>query len=542
MLTNIEREVTNSTRFAISLSDWAAVGDWRLFFLHRDRVEKVTPEDVKAVAAKYLLLNNRTVGMYIPTEKPERAPVPTAPAAAELVANYTGRAATAEGEVFDPAWANIESRTRRVTLPSGARLALLPKQSRGQEVNLQLTLKFGDEQSLKPFREAAPYLGALMLRGTKRLNFQQLRDELEKHQVQLAAGFGDDTGTLSLSLRCKRANLAAALDLLQQVLREPTLPEDQLELLKTQRLALLERSRKEPQTLAVIELSRRLRPYASDDIRHTLDIDQRIERLKRVTIDDLRRVYGEFLSGERAELVMVGDFDADSTLKTIEQMLGGWKAKHSYARVGIGKPSAAVPGKQAIVTPDKANATYLAGVVLAMRDDDDDFPALRLASYVLGTGPGSRLWDRVREKEGLSYGVGCSLLADSHERAAMLRFQAICNPANVDKVEKAIREEIDRLIRDGIGEEEVTKAKQGFLQASQLQRAGDGSLASVLADQLDASRTTAYSAELEKKIAALTAEQVSAAFRKHIDPAKLVTVTAGDFAKVERGKKGGDDK
>src|SRR5439155_10389155 len=177
LLTDIEREVTNTTRFAVALSDWAAAGDWRLFFLHRDRIEKVTPEDVKAVAAKYLQRNNRTVGTYIPTEKPERSAVPPSPSAEELVANYTGRASAAEGEVFDPAWANIESRTRRVTLPSGAKLALLPKKSRGQEVQLQLTLKFGAEESLKAVRDAAPYLAPLMLRGTKRLNYQQLRDE-----------------------------------------------------------------------------------------------------------------------------------------------------------------------------------------------------------------------------------------------------------------------------------------------------------------------------------------------------------------------------
>ncbi len=261
-LTDIEREATNTTRFAVSLSDWAAAGDWRLFFLHRDRVEKVTADDVKAVAAKYLQRNNRTVGLYIPTEKPERAPIPTAPPAQELVAKYTGRAGTAEGEIFDPAWANIESRTRRSTLPSGTRLALLPKKTRGQEVHLELLLKFGDEETLKSVRDALPYVAPLMLRGTKKLNYEQLNDELEKHQIELRPGFGDPAGNLSLSMRAKRQHLAAGLDLLRQVLREPSLPEDQLELLKTQRLALLERSRTEPQVLAMIELQRRLRPSA----------------------------------------------------------------------------------------------------------------------------------------------------------------------------------------------------------------------------------------------------------------------------------------
>jgi zinc protease len=531
LLTDIERQATNTTRFAVSLSEWAAAGDWRLFFLHRDRLEKVTPDNVKSVAAKYLQRNNRTVGMYIPTEKPERLPIPSAPSAEELVAKYTGRAGAAEGEVFDPAWANVEARTRRVTLPSGAKLALLPKKTRGQEVHLQMTLKFGDEESLKAVRDALPYVAPLMLRGTKRLTYEQLNDELEKHQIELRPGFADGVGTLTLSMRAKRDRLPAGLDLLRQVLREPSLPEDQLELLKTQRLALLERSRSEPQVLSMIELQRRLRPYGKDDVRFTLTMDERIDRLRGVTISDVRKAYQEFLGGQNAEVSIVGDFDAEATLKTLDEMLGGWKADKSYARVGVGKPSAAAPGRHSIATPDKANANYMAGVVIAMRDDDPDYPALRLACYALGTGPGSRLWDRVREKEGLSYGVAGALSASSHDREATLRFQAIANPENMAKVEKTIREEIDLLLKEGIGAEELAKVKRGYLQASQLQRASDNTLAGILLDQLDSGRTSAFSAELEKKIEALTAEQVSAAFRKHVDPEKLVTVVAGDFGK-----------
>ncbi len=260
-------------------------------------------------------------------------------------------------------------------------------------------------------------------------------------------------------------------------------------------------------------------------------MDERIERLRGVDIDDVRKVYSDFLGGQKAEVAVVGDFDADATLKSLDEMLGNWKAGRSYARVDAGKPSAAVLGKQSIATPDKANANYMAGVALSMRDDDPDYPALHLAAYALGTGPGSRLWDRIREKEGLSYGVGCALSASSHDRLATLRFQAIANPENMVKVEKAIREEIDLLIKSGIGADELAKAKQGYLQNSQLQRSSDNSLAEILLDQLDTGRTTAFSAELDKKIESLTPEVVSAAFRKHIDPKKLVIVVAGDFAK-----------
>ena len=77
-----------TSRLAIALSEWAAQGDWRLYFLHRDRIEQVTPEDVQSVAATYLQRNNRTVGMYIPTVKPERIAIPSTPDVDAVVSNY----------------------------------------------------------------------------------------------------------------------------------------------------------------------------------------------------------------------------------------------------------------------------------------------------------------------------------------------------------------------------------------------------------------------------------------------------------------------
>src|SRR5581483_9201592 len=80
-----ERALTKSQRIALELSEWAGAGDWRLLFLHRDRVAKVTPEDVNKVAAKYLRQSNRTTGMFVPSQQVARTPIPEAPPAAQIV-------------------------------------------------------------------------------------------------------------------------------------------------------------------------------------------------------------------------------------------------------------------------------------------------------------------------------------------------------------------------------------------------------------------------------------------------------------------------
>jgi zinc protease len=189
-------------------------------------------------------------------------------------------------------------------------------------------------------------------------------------------------------------------------------------------------------------------------------------------------------------------------------------------------------GKQVIQTPDKANAIYLAASLMPLSNSDPDYPALVIANYILGGGSlSSRLGDRVRQKEGLSYGVGSGFSALSLDKRASWQIQAITNPLNMGKVETAIREEVEKLLKDGVTAEEVTRAKSGYLQQQQVVRASDERLAGLLADTLYESRTMAYFLELEKAVQGLDVAQITETARKHWDPKKMVLVTAGDFAK-----------
>lgn len=81
----------NSDQIAVTLSDWAAQGDWRLYFLYRDNIESLTREQVQAAAAKYFVRNNRTVGLFIPTEEAERITIPESPDLVALLKDYKGR-------------------------------------------------------------------------------------------------------------------------------------------------------------------------------------------------------------------------------------------------------------------------------------------------------------------------------------------------------------------------------------------------------------------------------------------------------------------
>lgn len=526
----------NSANLAVELSEWAAQGDWRLYFLYRDRIEKVTAADVNLVAKLYLKRNNRTVGMYIPTEKPQRIAVPGTPDLAKMIGNYKGRGTIAAGEAFDVSPANIESRTTRIKLAGGIQAILLPKKTRGESVNLRLTLRYGNEKNLSGLAKASEFLPSLMLRGTKNLTRQQLQDQLDKYLARL--GGSGSAGTVTFTISTKREHLANVLGLLGQVLREPTLPTEELDILKRGRLARLEQQKTDPQALATKVVSRFLSPYPKDDPRYIPTIEEDIDRTNSVTRSDLERLHSAFLGAENGQLTVIGDFDPQEIVPVVEKMLAGWKSKQPYARLKTGVNKNAKGGAEDILTPDKANATYFAGFALPMKDTDPDYAAVVIGNRILGGGSlSSRLGDRVRQKDGLSYGVGSGFSARALDARAVFYMYAITNPANMGKVKIAIREELDKLLADGVTDAELAAAKKGYLDRQSVARTSDSGLASTLESTTVAKRDMAYFTELEKRIQSLTAKQVVAALRKHIDPKKLLVVAAGDFAKPMSDKK-----
>ena len=541
-----EMAATDTAQIGISLSEWAAQGDWRLYFLYRDRIEQVTPETVKSVAAKYLQRNNRTVGVFIPAEKAERVAIPPTPEVAAMVANYHGRAAIAEGEAFEPTPENVESRVKRAELPEGIKVTLLPKKSRGEEVHLTLTLRYGNEENLKDLEAAAGFLGELMMRGTKQLSYQQIRDELDRLTASLGSGggggrrgggrrggggdAGGSLGAVSFSIQAKRDTLPAVLEILRQVLREPLLPAAEFEIMKAERLSGMEQMKTEPAMLAPRLLQRTLSPYPKDDIRYQPTIDESIARLQATTYEQIAQLYREYLGSQQGELTIVGDFDPDACLPVLKTALAGWKAAKPYARIANPITTEVAGTSQKINTPDKANATYVAGLIFPLQDDAPDYAALLMGTHIFGGGTlSSRLANRVRQQEGLSYSVGSGLSVSSQDLRANLSISAIVNPQNLGKLENCVREELDRLLRDGVTADELDKARQGFLQTQQMGRSSDPALVSSLGGLRFLGRTMAWDAALEKQIEALTPEQVNAALRKHLDPKKLVVVAAGDF-------------
>jgi len=529
LLKEIALELNNSESIGYALTEWAAMGDWRLMFLHRDRIESVTPADVERVAAAYLKRSNRTTGLFEPTANPDRIAIPTSAAVASMVANYQGRTVVQAGETFDASPRHIESRTVRVALPVGLQLQLLPKQTRGDRVVVQLQLRYGTSSSLAGKVAIAQLTVDMLSRGTGRLTREQVKDSLNALKARVTIGGGGNSTVVRLETT--RPYLLPAMALIAQELRSPRFDPTELDKARQEKLAQIEQTKKEPQILALNALQRALVPRPKDHPLYQGTAEEVVAMYDAVSLDDVKAFHRDFYGMSFADAAVIGSFDPDSVRAAFGRLFGDWTSPRPFDR--LRDTFAAVDSSTiTIQTPDKPMAVFVTGQNLHLRDSDPDYPALIIANMILGGGIlNSRLATRIRQKEGLSYGVNTVLAVQALDRYGLFLGFAIYAPQNVDKLVAAFTEELQLMLQVGFTPEEVEAAKAGYLQMQLQARSNDDELIATMVSHRFAGRTMAYDDLLETKVRALTADEVSAAARRHFDVSKMVQVRAGDFAR-----------
>ena len=522
LLNDIEKTETETAALVRSLSEFHAIGDWRLHFLYRDRLKKTTLADVQRVAEAFLKPANRVTGTFLPTATPDRAEIPVTPDFMGAVTQYRGGDSVALGEAFDASPANIESRVVRKTLANGIRAAFLPKKTRGARVVVSMALHWGDEKTLYDRDVACGFAGAMLMRGTVRHTRSQLKEEFER--LNAAVGVSSD----GVSIEVRRENLAAALRLVAEVLKEPSFPAEEFDEMKRAAITGAEAQRSDPSARAGERLARHLQTYPRGHPNYTPTVEERIEWLREAKLEDSIACYRDLVGATGADFVAVGDVDPAALGRLVEELFGGWRTPRPFERVPalyFDRPAL----ENQLLVPDKANAALRAGVNVRMRDDDPDFAALVVANHLMGGSSTARIPARVREKEGLSYSTFTSFSSSPFDEAASFRVSAIFAPQNGARVEQAIREELARAVRDGFDAGEVEAGKKALLEGRRMARTQDRALVGRLGMYSFAKRTFAWDIEFEAKIASLTQAEVNAAFRRHVDPARLSIVKAGDF-------------
>jgi zinc protease len=524
-----ERLMNSSPDVSQLLGENVSLGDWRLLFWDRDLMKKVTVEDLKRVAGTYFIDSNLTVGTFIPDDKPLRAVITAQPELDALLANYAGQAAVEEGEHFVAAPQNIESRVKRGAAGT-LRTAYLVKKTKGDRVSGVIEMHFGTVDSLKNKADIGQYAAALLMRGTQLHTRQALQDELTRLKATLRIAGG--ASNVSIAFETTQPNLKPLLALVSEILKQPLFPAADLDELKRESLSRIETARTDPQSIVGVAMRRSLSAYEPGDFRYAPTLDEHAEAIKSISIGDIQTFYRQFYGASNAEAAFVGNFDPSALSKQLGELLGDWKSPSAYVRaVGIYKVSH--HDSKVFATPDKANSFFSTASSLKLRDDDPEYAALMVGNEILGGGLlNSRLATRIRQKDGLSYGVSSNLNAGSLDPVGSFSVFAISAPQNTAKVESDVQEEIAKVLATGFTATEIAAAKSGILSAELVNRSSDAALAKDLVDHLYFNRDFTWDANFEKAIESVTPDQAQKAMQHFIDPLSFITAKAGDFAKT----------
>ena len=520
---SMEAVLAQPERLGLALSSYIGLGDWRLFFFNRERLGNVTAAQIQQVAAKYLIRDNRTMSTFLPENEPKRAEITAAPLAAAVLAGWTPTTTVAQGEAFEPTAKNIDARTVFKQI-GGLKVALLPKKTRGETVQVRISLRNGDETSLTNRSELLDLSGQMLTLGTSKFSRAALADELQKRQIR-----GGITG-----FETKRSELIAAIELVAHVAREPIFPAEEIEQVRKNALAGIALLKSDPGALVQERMSNHFNAYPKGHPNYSMSTAEIEALYTGFTRDDLVKARADFSGASNGFVVIVGDFDVDAVSAAIDKAFTDWKSKSPYTRIPARLASPATINEW-IDAPDKESAILSARMTFAMQRDDPDYPAMWVADVLMGAGGDLDSWlmKRIRGKEGLSYGVGSSLTAGIWEPVASWGVSGSAAPGAIANMERFMLEEINRARTEGFSAEEVARVKTKIRANYDQFYASDAQVAGAWLDRMDRGMTFADYEAFVAKVQAVTPEQATAAFRNYVDPAKLSIVKAGDKKKAE---------
>jgi zinc protease len=522
---------------SLALSESVALGDWRLWFAMRDWIEAVTLTDVQRIAQSWLLPANRTTGSYFAVAQlPPRPPSASNTDVARLLQGYTGKVTTAAVEDFAPTPENIEARLVKTRLnvggEPGLRVAILPRKTKDDRITGILRLHWGTAESLQGTAVLATMLGPLLNQGTRQKNADQIARALLGLEAQLR--FTSQASGLTATFEVPARHLEAFTGLVAELLQESTFGEAAFERNQKAMIASLQSLKADTAAVAGNALQRTFNHYPPGDPRQARTHAETEALMRAATAGQLRDFWNRFGGATHGEVALLGPVQPDEAKAVLQRHFGAWKSREPRRVWAFEYPTTLEPRWQSLVLPDKANANYSARIPLAMNDDSPDFPALFAGVQLLGGRPGTALWQRVREQEGLSYGVGSSLFAPASPQgegsAAAINISASFAPQNRERLRSVIRDELSKRAAQGFSGLEVAFARRAIVAARADFLAQPANIVSTLANNLRWGRDMPRYAKLTEAYDRLDADTVNAALRKYLDVGRLVEVAAGSFA------------
>lgn len=528
---NMENLYNNTIYFGVNLANVIGTGSYKLWFINRDRIENLTLADVNA-AKKYYKASNRTWGEFTPDKTPERVKVGTTPDIAALTGDYKGKEVKEMTETFDPTIENIKAKTVYGQLSNGMKYAILHKPAKGDKIFGTIMFKMGNEKSLTG-KNTIAYLTSRMLKyGTKTRSRKDIADELDKNKTSVY--FYGSTNTLYAIVNTDKEHFSEAMDLLQDMLLHPSFDAKEFDKLILDAKADLESSMSDPSSVAGERLQKRTNLYPKSHPYYPQTSEEQLEAIKSVTLDDIKAFYNDFYGAGSAYGSFVGGLDVNDVRNELSKSYSNWNAKTPFTDIEE-KYFDIKGGTEVVQINDKTNAMLQGAINVNLTQKDPDFIPLTMANEMLGGGAflSSRIPQRLRESEGMSYGAGSYYSAEYKYPSGAWGVYAIFNPIYKDKLNTALDEEIKKALAKGFTDEEWKASLQSWLQQRKLTLDDNNSLVSILNSYMYNGKDLTFFSNMEAKAKTLNVKDINDVMKKYINPDKMVLIYAGDFTKKE---------
>lgn len=523
--------------FAIAgqLNECIAVGDWTYYVSGPEKLRAVTVADVNRVARAYLNGDQSTTGWFIPTPaatEPSGAGERPAAGSSRGPRYYRepgqaapGRGAGAKSESLEPAATGpgavrLAERVRRRAV-AGLDVLTLPTAIR-DVVTVRGSLAGGSVFNPPDNSAIADLVAGMLDKGTRQKDKFEVSALLE--QAGAALSFSADTHVLNVSAKCLRKDAPMVLALLAEQLREPRFDPAEFAKLKTQLAGRYRRALEDPEFRAEGAFERAVFPEGHPN-RPPAD-EAYLADLERATLAQVKAFHAETLGTAAFRIVLVGDVDDAAIDGALAQGFGAWQPGKPLP---VAAPPTARPATQKVHVnmPGKTSVTLLIGQPSSLRYADSRYQPLAFGTAVLGSGFFSaRLLDQIRNREGLTYGIGARLSGDTYAEGSW-RIEGTFAPDLLAKGAASTQRELQRFYREGITADELAHFKVTLTGTYQVALSTTGGLAGALHRALQRGYGPEWLDEYPRRIQALQREEVNAAIRDLLDPETMVTVTAG---------------
>ncbi len=539
---------------AMQMSEAESVADWRFYKDYPRNVADVTAEDVRRVATRYLREDARTVGHFIPKNgavsngngssnvakaRPAKdAPAPhgykfhhepqsqqdtRAEGSAEGVVHAASRD-EGEGGSSKRGGSGLSSRIVREELETGA-VVLLVENPSTPTVALRGSLRAGSHFEPKEKPGLARLTAEMLKRGTRRRGKLELAGALES--VGADIDFDADVFAVQIRARALAGDFPALASTLAEMLREPSFPAEELEKLKQQTVAAVREKQSDTGWRAYERLTQTLFDAAHPFYTHAGE--RLVESISSITVEDVRGFYERFYGGRTLILSAAGGIDSGEAARVLREAFEGFGGPED-AEVEVTDPEPpAAARRELVLVRDKANVDVLLGTAASLRRDASDYYAAMLANRALGESTlSSRLGLRVRDAEGLTYGIA-SRFRSASLAAGPWYIAVSVNPGNVERAIESALGVLGEYVEHGIRPEELEDEKSSAVGSFKVSLSTNAGLAAAL---WNAEFYRLGGADLERglrMVGRVTVEEANAAIRKYFRPERLTVVVAGDI-------------